>query len=92
MTTQPTPAVSPRPAQRARNVTFMVTVSVLSALVMLVFLPGYMESRLSVTRLLVVERGGSLTQGLVALRWDGCCEASNRTRTTSCERAYVLAA
>ncbi len=49
MTTQPTPAVSPRPAQRARNVTFMVTVSVLSALVMLVFLPGYMESRLSVT-------------------------------------------
>lgn len=43
-------------------------------------------------RLLVVERGGSLMQGLVALRWDGCCEASNRTRTTSCDRAYVLAA
>ncbi|GAB2485408.1 hypothetical protein GCM10027030_19260 [Luteococcus sediminum] len=42
--------------------------------------------------LLVVERGGSLMQGLVALRWDGCCEASSRTRTTSCDRAYVLAA
>ena len=45
-----------------------------------------------VNRLFAVERGGSLMQGLVALRWDGCCEASNRTRTTSCDRAYVLAA
>jgi len=39
-----------------------------------------------------VERGGSVMQGLVALRWDGCCATSNRTRTTSCERAYVFAA
>ena len=26
-----------------------------------------------------------MTQGLVTLRWDGCCETSNRTRTTSCD-------
>lgn len=30
------------------------------------------------TGLLVVECGESLVQGPVALRWDGCCEASSR--------------
>ena len=55
--------------------------------------PCLRQSQDQAKRLFAVERGGSLMQGLVALRWDGCCDTSAQTtRTTSCDRAYVLAA